>query len=263
MWFMKSRNKSVITALKTAIAIVVWLAIGTAQATPIMDQVSGRVLHFGGTPVVDAQVSLFDLTNLRQGPVAQATTDGAGYFMLSLAGLQNQAVFPEGIGLGQNYPNPFNPATIIPYQLAEASHVRIEVFNVLGQLVATLVDAEQAAGSHIVRWDARDASGRGVAAGVYLYRFTVGGITQVRRMVLLDGKKTDAPIGRTQVEAVPGVVDGMPNPGYGLVISGQNMVSHVVSDFQLSDSFIPVDIVIDGMDILFDGMESEKSTKVL
>ncbi len=256
MWFMKSINWSVITALKTALAIVVWLAIGTAKATPIMDQVSGRVLHFGGTPVVDAQVSLFDLTNLRQGPVAQATTDGAGYFTLSLAGLQNQAVFPDGIGLGQNYPNPFNPATIIPYQLAEASHVRIEVFNVLGQLVATLVDAEQAAGSHIVRWDARDASGRGVAAGVYLYRFTVGDITQVRRMVLLDGKKTPAPIGGRQVEAVSGMVDGLPNPIYGLVISGQNMVSHVVSDFQLSDSFIPVDIVIDGV-------ESEKSTKVV
>ncbi len=267
MWFMKSINWSVITALKTALktalAIVVWLAIGTAKATPIMDQVSGRVLHFGGTPVVDAQVSLFDLNDLRQGPVAQATTDGAGYFTLSLAGLQNQAVFPDGIGLGQNYPNPFNPATIIPYQLAEASHVRIEVFNVLGQLVATLVDAEQAAGSHIVRWDARDASGRGVAAGVYLYRFTVGDITQVRRMVLLDGKKTPAPIGGRQVEAVSGVVDGLPNPIYGLVISGQNMVSHVVSDFQLSDSFIPMDIVIDGVDILFDGMESEKSTKVV
>ena len=65
--------------------------------------------------------------------------------------------------------------------------MRLEVFNILGQRVATLVDGERPAGFHTAIWDATDASGRGVASGVYLYRLLGGGERLTRSMVLLDG----------------------------------------------------------------------------
>ena len=90
--------------------------------------------------------------------------------------------------MGPNYPNPFNPSTIIPYQLAASSQVRLEVFNLLGQRIATLVDGERPAGFHTATWHATDAAGRAVGAGVYIYRMTVGAASQTGRMVLIDGQ---------------------------------------------------------------------------
>ena len=65
---------------------------------------------------------------------------------------------------------------MIPYQLPAPMHVRLEVFNILGQRVATLVDGEQSAGFHTTSWDATDAAGEAVGAGVYLYRLSGAGV---------------------------------------------------------------------------------------
>lgn len=157
--------------------IAVW--VGLALSVPVVAEpfVEGRVRLASGQPAVAAQVLLFDLTDLRRGPVARATTDAVGHF--ALASLGGPAL-PPGFALGQNYPNPFNPATIIPYQLPATAQVRLEVFNVLGQRVATLVDEERPAGFHAVAWDATNAAGQAVAAGVYMYRLTAGGEQQTR-----------------------------------------------------------------------------------
>ena len=93
---------------------------------------------------------------------------------------------PLGYALSQNYPNPFNPQTMIRYDLLEAGAVRLSVYNVLGQMVRTLVDGQRPAGSYSVVWDGRDSTGREVASGIYLYRLQVKGQhVQTRRMVLL------------------------------------------------------------------------------
>jgi hypothetical protein len=63
------------------------------------------------------------------------------------------ATLPQRFALPQNYPNPFNPGTQIQYDLPRAAHVRLEVFNLLGQKVKTLVDRRELAGSHSVMWD--------------------------------------------------------------------------------------------------------------
>jgi hypothetical protein len=93
---------------------------------------------------------------------------------------QSQLTVESSPRLAQNYPNPFNPTTTIEYALPRPSNVRLEVLDVLGQRVATLVVGEQAAGNHQVVFDA----GR-LASGVYLYRLQSGGFVQVRRLMVL------------------------------------------------------------------------------
>jgi len=78
---------------------------------------------------------------------------------------------PEHFVLYQNYPNPFNSETIIRYQLRAGSRVKIDIFNVLGQKITTLVNKIQGAGIYSVKWDGRNDRNNLVASGLYLYRF--------------------------------------------------------------------------------------------
>lgn len=88
---------------------------------------------------------------------------------------------PLAFGLEQNYPNPFGGATVITYTLPEATSVTLEVYDVAGRRVATLVNAERDAGQHTATWDAS-----GVAAGVYLYRIQAGERTATRRALIVN-----------------------------------------------------------------------------
>jgi len=86
------------------------------------------------------------------------------------------------LGVG-NYPNPFNPSTTIRYALPEAVPVRLTIYNIMGQPVRVLVDVFQGSGHYAVEWDGRDALGKKVAPGVYLYRLEAGQQAEVRKMV--------------------------------------------------------------------------------
>lgn len=83
-------------------------------------------------------------------------------------------------GLDQNYPNPFNPTTKIEYSIPQESQVKIEIFNLLGQKVATLINAEQNAGRHSVTWDASD-----VSSSIYFYQITADSYINTKKMILL------------------------------------------------------------------------------
>lgn len=92
---------------------------------------------------------------------------------------------PAGYELSQNYPNPFNPTTTIDYAIPKSQHVTIEVINLMGQVVTTLVDEIVSAGQHSVEWDATNESGTKVATGMYFYKFSSGELNQIKKMVLM------------------------------------------------------------------------------
>ena len=87
---------------------------------------------------------------------------------------------PDVFTLHQNYPNPFNPTTILPYDLKADVHVKLTVFNLVGQVVQVLVDEYQPVGSYEVVFDASQ-----LPAGVYLYKLQVGEYSSVKRMTLV------------------------------------------------------------------------------
>lgn len=92
---------------------------------------------------------------------------------------------PDTYALHANYPNPFNPTTTISFDLPEASDVLLEVYDMMGRRVATLVSGQLAAGVHQATWNALSESGDRVASGVYLYRLQAGSFEFVNRMVLM------------------------------------------------------------------------------
>jgi len=91
-----------------------------------------------------------------------------------------KADIPATYELGANYPNPFNPSTVIRYQLPESSHVRLEVFEITGRRVATLVDSHHREGRYQTTFDASS-----LASGIYIYRIKAGDYVQTRQMVLV------------------------------------------------------------------------------
>ena len=100
--------------------------------------------------------------------------------MMSVSNEQPGKENPIKFSLDQNYPNPFNPSTVISYILPEGADVRVEVFNLLGQRVALLVNQKQQAGRHTVNFESGNLS-----SGVYLYRLTTPAFTQTRKMMLI------------------------------------------------------------------------------
>lgn len=98
---------------------------------------------------------------------------------------EDHRLLPDRLSLEQNYPNPFNPETTIPFNLPSDATVTIQIFNLLGQQVVTLVNAEELpAGTHAVKWRATGSQGS-QATGVYFVRLTVDGQRLTRKLVLM------------------------------------------------------------------------------
>ena len=118
---------------------------------------------------------------LQTDTVCYKTTNGGGIAMpLSVSGINNEV--PEKYYLSQNYPNPFNPSTIINYQLAVNSFVKLKVYNLLGKEVASLVNEKQLAGSYAVDFNTSEFS---LPSGIYFYTLNAGEFTETRKMILV------------------------------------------------------------------------------
>ncbi len=92
---------------------------------------------------------------------------------------------PSTLELSQNYPNPFNPTTQIRFSLPEQANVKLEIFDVTGRRVTTLINEHMQSGNYTVTWDATDRSGRSVTSGVYIYRLQAGDMVESKRMMFL------------------------------------------------------------------------------
>ena len=100
---------------------------------------------------------------------------------LSLDGM----ALPASYELGRNYPNPFNSRTKMSFQLPNASHVKIQILNILGQPIRTLANGRFDAGSHQVAWDGKNDSGQQVISGIYIVRMEAGSFRQAREMLFV------------------------------------------------------------------------------
>ena len=92
---------------------------------------------------------------------------------------------PDAFALSQNYPNPFNPSTNIRFSLPTEQRVKLQVFDVTGSLVKTILDEAISAGNREAAWDGTNTAGAKVASGMYLYRIQTGNFTAVKKMVML------------------------------------------------------------------------------
>ncbi|MFQ5707982.1 MAG: FlgD immunoglobulin-like domain containing protein [bacterium] len=95
---------------------------------------------------------------------------------------------PQDFVLAQNYPNPFNPSTVITYTLPQSANLgttRLEIYNLLGQKVRTLINARQSAGTHSIQWDGTNDAGHLLASGVYVYLLKSGNLSEAKKMLFM------------------------------------------------------------------------------
>jgi len=127
----------------------------------------------------------FEVTDITHSTYTYNSADNAvtkaceSGWVYSAKGQPDQAAVPDEFSIG-NYPNPFNPSTVIAFALPNESHVRLDIYNILGQKVTTLVNEQLSAGEYSYEWD-----GSKVASGIYLYRLTTDKFSATRKMVLM------------------------------------------------------------------------------
>jgi hypothetical protein len=201
----------------TTVADVMKINLGIANAANVYAvQLSGKVdenlLAIDGVNaalpegwetqwnVVDNElrVAMAGATPLPSGSVASVMVrlkNKESRLSFSMDALLNESVQPVGaveiaavptvFALAQNYPNPFNPSTTIKYQIATDANVTLDVYNLQGQKIRTLVAKEQKAGYYSVVWDGRNEAGQTVSSGLYLYRVQAGSFVATHKMLLI------------------------------------------------------------------------------
>jgi hypothetical protein len=139
----------------------------------------GNLAQLVFRPIGEFEDATFDIANGIVFDPSQLTNP------VGVAEVLEVRAIPSAFALNQNFPNPFNPQTTISYDLAEAGQVHLQVYNVMGQLVKSLVSENQPAGRYQVVWSGNDAVGRQVASGIYFYRLNTSGFKAVRKLMLL------------------------------------------------------------------------------
>ncbi|MCH7974588.1 MAG: T9SS type A sorting domain-containing protein, partial [Bacteroidetes bacterium] len=132
-----------------------------------------------GEGTIIGSVGLKALTGLAYAETGVTSVEGS-----------NDKSIPTEFILVQNYPNPFNPSTSIEFSVPVNSNVRLTIYNLLGQVITTLVNEELSAGNYSVIWNGTDTNGLQVSSGVYLYKMKASGnsgtpFSQTKKMILL------------------------------------------------------------------------------
>jgi parallel beta-helix repeat protein len=169
-----------------------WPGVGNINVDPLFKDPQNDNFHLMSiacgdsldSPCIDAGSPMFDdsLLDCSWG-LGNSASDMGAYGGGAWGQVDVQEInykTPEQFSLSQNYPNPFNATTTIKYALPEAGQVRIDIYDLLGRKVETLVDEEKQAGQHQAVWDASRHS-----SGVYFYRIEAGDFAETRKMILL------------------------------------------------------------------------------
>ena len=97
----------------------------------------------------------------------------------------NESLIPQGYTLSQNYPNPFNPITYIQYSVPQFDFVTIEIINISGQIIKTIVQSSHQPGNYEIMWNGTNQNGISVPSGIYFYKLDVAEFISVKKLVLL------------------------------------------------------------------------------
>ena len=98
----------------------------------------------------------------------------------------NSYLSPTAFELTENYPNPFNTSTSIRYAIPRNTHIELAIYNIQGQLIRTLLNGEEMAGTHTIIWDGKDNEGKKLGTGIYFYQLKeTNGIKKARKMLIL------------------------------------------------------------------------------
>lgn len=154
---------------------------GTAHFVAVQDLVD--YIDSIGVTEIDVQWTVYasdgaDETEAANGP--RSMHIDAGWVL----GVYNDAV-PAEFALHQNFPNPFNPVTNIRFDIPEEARVTLDIYNVTGQKVATLINATMKPGFHTLTWNGTNERGKTLASGMYFYRLTAGDFTSMKKLVLM------------------------------------------------------------------------------
>ncbi len=161
-----------------------------------VDHAGGTTQDFGGGIATDGSGNIV-VTGTFSGTAffGDTTLTSAGVFDIfitkldaGVTGIEEEFALPQSFNLSQNYPNPFNPSTTIEFSIPQTGFVTLNVYNILGEMVATLVNEELNVGTYTTHWNAS-----GVASGVYLYRLQAGtpptgsgkSFVETKKMVLM------------------------------------------------------------------------------
>ena len=144
------------------------IAVGTDQSMAVVDFMTAG-----------------DVTAIPGWRTARGNLERTGLYEGTLVSTRPGLNLPRDLRLHAAYPNPFNPQTRISYELPSAGDVRLDVVDLRGRHIRTLVSENQGAGVHAVNWAGRDDDGLEVAAGVYLYRLYMGSDIQVKKLTYL------------------------------------------------------------------------------
>ncbi|MBN2411920.1 T9SS type A sorting domain-containing protein [candidate division KSB1 bacterium] len=154
------------------------LAVVTDTTTGDMKLVEGALAIDAGFADVAPVDDFFGLTR-------DAKPDMGAIEFGTVSNVDYNNIFPTDYTLAQNYPNPFNPTTTIEYKLPESGKIKLTVYNVMGQKVATLHNGFQRTGTHQVIWNGTDDLGKAVTSGVYFYRLEAGSFVKSVKMILM------------------------------------------------------------------------------
>jgi uncharacterized protein (TIGR02145 family) len=202
----------------------------------------GEYLGNGAEPVVNALVTITDQTDANRSFSAYTDDQGQYTIEISTTGIEeDRSAHPNGFRLHQNYPNPFNPSTVIMYEIEQPCDVCIEVYNVSGQKVKTILDGFQKHSDQVI-WDATDDLGRGVPAGLYIYTMKAEGTRKSRKMLLVDGMygciEHVTPLPVVTVYASKSVLYKPAADLFTLEVRGENIATYEEHDLEITGDMI-------------------------